>query len=329
MGKRKFNLLKASIDLSIFLVIILTVNAQSENLLRNGNFEEWEIRNDTYQTLFGAPLQFPQTDTVLMPKNWFAEIVFSCCVFPELGNVVFQTNESNTGSFGLKLGGFFGLHLQTGIYLFQNINVVPGFPYVMSYHVKNPFGYAGNARRMRGTWLDVNGNPISSAFFLLAPSSINYIHVHGSTIFAPCNATSIKIYFDKADFGGITYDDGYFGQNLSANPNACPITIDIKPGSFPNAINLKSKGIIPVGVLSTSTFNAPELLNLSTFTFENATIVKHSVEDVNNDSLKDLVMFFKTQDTTITCIQTSAALQGKRFDNGIVIGTDSIVTVGC
>ena len=33
------------------------------------------------------------------------------------------------------------------------------------------------------------------------------------------------------------------------------VGIDIKPGSFPNSINLKGKGVIPVAILSTTTFD--------------------------------------------------------------------------
>ena len=38
------------------------------------------------------------------------------------------------------------------------------------------------------------------------------------------------------------------------------VAIDIKPGSFPNSINIKSKGVIPVAVLSTTDFDASSVL---------------------------------------------------------------------
>ncbi len=35
-----------------------------------------------------------------------------------------------------------------------------------------------------------------------------------------------------------------------------PVTIDIKPGSYPNSINLKKGGVIPVAILTTDVFDA-------------------------------------------------------------------------
>ena len=41
--------------------------------------------------------------------------------------------------------------------------------------------------------------------------------------------------------------------------------IDIKPGTFPNTINPKSMGVIPVGILSTADFDAPMEVPVSFF----------------------------------------------------------------
>ena len=37
---------------------------------------------------------------------------------------------------------------------------------------------------------------------------------------------------------------------------ATGVTVDIKPGTFPNSINLGSNGVVPVAILSTDTFDA-------------------------------------------------------------------------
>jgi len=38
-----------------------------------------------------------------------------------------------------------------------------------------------------------------------------------------------------------------------------PISIDIKPGSSPNSINLKSKGVVPVAILGTDDFDVSDV----------------------------------------------------------------------
>src|SRR5206468_1460260 len=45
----------------------------------------------------------------------------------------------------------------------------------------------------------------------------------------------------------------YQGSGLSSE---LQVTIDIKPGGFPNSINPKSRGVTPVAILTTATFNA-------------------------------------------------------------------------
>src|SRR5512145_1805537 len=50
-------------------------------------------------------------------------------------------------------------------------------------------------------------------------------------------------------------------------PEHTPVTIDIRPGGYPNRINLSSKGLVAVAVLSTPDFDAslftPEMAHLS------------------------------------------------------------------
>jgi len=75
------------------------------------------------------------------------------------------------------------------------------------------------------------------------------------------------------------------------------VTIDIKPGSYPNAINLGSKGVIPVAILSSGDFVATSV-NPDTVMLGGATIAVRGKgsklmaheEDVNDDGLVDLVV---------------------------------------
>jgi putative serine esterase DUF676 len=110
------------------------------------------------------------------------------------------------------------------------------------------------------------------------------------------------------------------------------VDIDIKPGSDPNSINPKSKGVIPVAILSTDTIDATTVNPLSVFFGPNGATEAHGkghIEDVDGDGHDDLVLHFRTQETGIACSNTSASLTGETFDGLPIEGSNSIRTVGC
>ena len=118
----------------------------------------------------------------------------------------------------------------------------------------------------------------------------------------------------------------------AAEPTEIQVTIDIKPGSDPNSINLKSKGIIPVAILSTDTFDATTVDPLSVSFGPNEATEAHGkghIEDVNADARLDLVFHFRTQETGIACGDLSASLTGETFAGDTIQGSDTIRTVGC
>lgn len=108
------------------------------------------------------------------------------------------------------------------------------------------------------------------------------------------------------------------------------LTVDIKPGSFPNAINPTSKGVIPVAILTTSTFDATTIDPASVKFGPNGAQLSYShIDDVNNDGLQDLLLQFNTQDTGIKCADSMAVVVGNTFSGTQVAGSDSIKTVSC
>lgn len=107
------------------------------------------------------------------------------------------------------------------------------------------------------------------------------------------------------------------------------VWIDIKPGSCPNSINPNSKGVIPVAIITTLTFDATDV-DPGTVVFSDADAVplRWTLEDVMTgdgdppDGKMDLLLFFKTQECSFSGY--SATLTGNLFDGTPIEGTGSI-----
>jgi len=98
------------------------------------------------------------------------------------------------------------------------------------------------------------------------------------------------------------------------------VIVDI---DFPNSINLASKGIVPVTILSSSGFNVVDV-DVNTVKFAGASPERFVYEDVNSDGVPDLVFFFRTQELNLNISTTEATLTGKLRDGGSVTGSDSV-----
>lgn len=110
------------------------------------------------------------------------------------------------------------------------------------------------------------------------------------------------------------------------------VTIDIKPGSAVNSINPRSNGKIRVAVLTRDGFDATAV-DPATVRFggtgTEAAPVHFALGDVDDDGSTDLVLWFKTRETSIACGATSASLTGRTSGGQPISGSDSIRTVGC
>jgi hypothetical protein len=98
-----------------------------------------------------------------------------------------------------------------------------------------------------------------------------------------------------------------FGEYAIFEYDTLSVSVDIKPGSDTNPVNLKSKGVIPVAVLGSSTFDVADI-DVTTLMFLEAypahdltypaTYTDH-LQDVNSDGYVDLVSHYRTQETGI------------------------------
>ncbi len=112
---------------------------------------------------------------------------------------------------------------------------------------------------------------------------------------------------------------------------ALNVTIDVKPGSYPNSINLSSAGVVPVAIFSTNTFDATSIDPDSLF-LAGASVgmigksgnLLCSVHDVNGDGLTDLVCQFQTAQLSLQPGDTVAVLVGKTFGGVAIRGQDTV-----
>ena len=111
--------------------------------------------------------------------------------------------------------------------------------------------------------------------------------------------------------------------------------IDIKPGSDPNSINTKSKGVIPVAILGSDIFDVTTV-DVTSLGFgpgdaepvhdlTDLDVYNDHLQDVDLDGYLDLVCHFKTQESgLVKGVDTDATLIGKTNDGQDFTGEDSV-----
>ena len=123
------------------------------------------------------------------------------------------------------------------------------------------------------------------------------------------------------------FELNYLTEDVQQIETYQSVNIDIKPGSEQNSINLESKGVIPVAVLSNQFFDVQEI-DIESILFAEASPPKWKIEDVDDDGDLDLMLHFETQFLDLSPTDTGAILIGKLNDKTPIKGTDSIEIVG-
>lgn len=202
-----------------------------------------------------------------------------------------------------------------------SLNLSPG-TYQLSFEIGNnpgtiPPGGGNNGLKVSlGTVFNL---------FVPAPATLTPI----SAQFVVATPTVASLVFQETgptDCGGSVLDDVTL---VISQPT---VAIDIKPGSDPNSINPRSRGVIPVAILTTDTFDAATVDPTTVLFGATGTEVApahFALEDVDRDGDTDLILHFNTQQTGIQCGDTSATLAGETFSGQMIEGSDSIKTVGC
>jgi len=177
------------------------------------------------------------------------------------------------------------------------------------------------------------------------------INSTASTAVVTIYGTEFKVDDYPCDYGKVTLTGGsgtltgeydYYGDTseinlwiLSDTPiNLQPplsdgpkeITIDIKPGGNPNNINLKSRGVVPVAILTTDVFDAGDV-DPETVEFAGTKPVRSMLCDVDDDGNDDLLFHFKTQElfeNDLNEDSTDATLTGEVYNGDVISGTDKV-----
>jgi hypothetical protein len=122
--------------------------------------------------------------------------------------------------------------------------------------------------------------------------------------------------------------------NSAVNIVGLTVNLDIKPGSgTPAVVNASSNGKLPVAILSTTTFNAPAEVAISSLTF-GATGAEASLAfcdpggtDVNGDGLPDLMCHFQTSQAAFQPSTIIATIIGQTTAGIPLNGTAAISVI--
>jgi hypothetical protein len=117
------------------------------------------------------------------------------------------------------------------------------------------------------------------------------------------------------------YKNLFMDVEIDIKPGSYPnsINLGIKPGSYPNSINLGSNGVVPVAILGSADFDAATV-NPSTVTLSGAAVKlkgksgkSGSLEDVNGDGQLDLVVQIYTDQLAPSTGETTAVLHAYTY----------------
>jgi hypothetical protein len=150
------------------------------------------------------------------------------------------------------------------------------------------------------------------------------------TALSPYGNEDVTVLSSYASSNGTGYlVQGYWFSfnDITTQPESTQVmqaVIDIKPGSYPNSINLRSKGLVPVAILSTENFDASRV-NPDNVQMAGASPIRWVIEDVDSDGNNDMMLHFRTVELTgLSDNSTEAVLTGNTFDGTPFEGSDSV-----
>jgi len=275
--------------------------APSPNLIVNGSFEEPRVSGgwDVFRTIPGWKL--------LSGPNF--ELQRGILGGPAHGAQHLELDADVNGPSGASPRNERG-----AIVVAQQVDTVPGQLYTLSFAFSGRPGTSRSENVLRVAAMSVREGSSSEPIAIELRDDSGAVVVGDPTL--PGNsgwryyttafvATEARTEIRFGDRGQNNNTLGTFLDDVQLRAVAVAAEVDVKPGEGDARINLASKGVIPVAVLTTDVLDATTV-DFATVRFEGATPVQASTEDVDGDGDADLILHFATQETTL--LETYAAL---------------------
>ena len=113
--------------------------------------------------------------------------------------------------------------------------------------------------------------------------------------------------------------------NLIVTQGKTMVDVDIKPGSPVNGINRRSRGLLPVAVFSSSSFDSTTIVQ-ETVQFAGAapSLIERRVKDINHDGLPDVIFLFFIQALNLPHGISALCIEGETTGGILFEGCDTI-----
>ena len=132
--------------------------------------------------------------------------------------------------------------------------------------------------------------------------------------------------------------DGIFDEThaIMLKPISVTISIDIKPKSEENKINIIKGESISIAILSSNDFDAVKEVDWTSLTFgstgDEQSLIScqiHKPKDITGDGLKDLVCRFSIKDASFKCGDTEGILKGTTVTGTLFEGSQNVLIAPC